>query len=155
MNYETDLSTQQALPEKNHRVSSPYENSPRTQDHQPPPQSGKKEALRLIFPKSHRLRTRGEFQRVMREGKRLVGRTLCLDCRPAKAARLGISASVKFGSAPERNRFKRQVREAFRRSYATLPSYELNVIPRQSAKGASSKDILDEFLKLLRSNAAQ
>lgn len=151
MNHETDLSTQQTSPQADYRISSAHENSLGPQNHQPPPQSRKKNARRIIFCKAMRLRMKREFQRVSKEGKRLVGHTLCLDCRPAKKARLGISASAKFGSAVERNLFKRQVREAFRQNYAHLPLFELNVIPRQCAKQASSRVIIDEFLRLLKS----
>jgi len=63
--------------------------------------------------------------------------------------KLGISASTRFGSSPQRNRFKRLVREAFRISYHRLPSLELNVIPRQCAKNAHCKDIENELTRLL------
>jgi ribonuclease P protein component len=104
----------------------------------------------LNFSKSMRLRSRREFQRVAKEGKRQVGRFLCVDCRPASKLKLGISASGRYGSSPERSRFKRLVREAFRVSYASLPPLELNVIPRQCAKTASCADIRDELLRLLK-----
>lgn len=152
MDHETNLSTQQTMPKKEVRIPSPDENGLRTQGHQPPPQSGQEKTSRLIFPKSHRLRSRSEFQKVSKRGKRFVGVYLCLDCLPAKKARLGISVSAKFGSAPERNRFKRQVREVFRRNYPLFPSYEFNVIPRQRAKRASSKDLMNELLKFLKCN---
>jgi ribonuclease P protein component len=103
----------------------------------------------LTFSKAVRLRKRGEFQRVAREGKRLVGKYLCVDYRPAGLLKLGISASARFGSSPERSRFKRLVREAFRKSYALLPPLELNVVPRQLAKNARCADIEHELIRLL------
>lgn len=96
-----------------------------------------------------RLRSRKEFQRVAREGKRLVGRFLCIDYRRSDKSKLGISASARYGSAPERNRFKRLVREAFRNNYSILPRYELNVVPRQLAKNARFADISEELTRLL------
>ncbi|HSX10197.1 MAG TPA: ribonuclease P protein component [Chlamydiales bacterium] len=104
----------------------------------------------MKFSKSVRLRSRGEFQRVVRDGKRQVGRFLCVDCRPAGKSKLGISASSRYGSAPERNRFKRLVREAFRKNYGSLPPFELNVVPRQCAKKAKCSEITDELIRLLR-----
>jgi ribonuclease P protein component len=104
----------------------------------------------LTFTKDVRLLSQREFRRVVREGNRLVGRYLCIDYRRAPKLKLGISASGKYGSSPERNRFKRLVREAFRQSYSTLPPLELNVIPRQCAKKACCGDIADELVRLLK-----
>jgi ribonuclease P protein component len=86
----------------------------------------------------------------MRKGsERRVGKLLCVDRSPAKQLRLGITASNQYGSAPERNRFKRLVREAFRTSYHHLPQkMELNVIPRSHAKTASYHEVVAELLKL-------
>lgn len=150
MNHETHISTQQTPPQENHRLPRSYENSRRAQNHQPPPQSGPQKTGCLIFSKGMRLRSRGEFQRVVKEGKRLVGKFFCVDCRPAKRLRLGISASSRYGSSPERNRFKRLVREAFRLNYDFLSSFELNVIPRQCAKKATLSEIREEMARLLK-----
>lgn len=105
------------------------------------------------FPKSARLRTGREFKEMVKKGERRVGRYLCLDYRPSKSLRLGISASTRFGSSPERNRFKRLVREAFRT--LLLPrspslSCEINVLPRQQAKGATLHQVGEELLRLLQ-----
>lgn len=148
MEYEENLSAQQDEKTKEMRVQSKNENDLRPQSHQPPPQSRQKKISRLKFCKESRLLKRRDFQRVSREGKRLVGRFLCIDWRPAKKGRLGISASGKFGSAPERNRFKRLVREAYRLS--SLPPFELNIIPRQCAKKAGLLDIQNEITTLIR-----
>lgn len=148
--HETHLPTQQTPPQKDHRVPRPHENRRWPQGHQSPPQSRSQKAGRLIFSKAMRLRLRGEFQRVVREGNRQVGRFLCIDCRPAGRPRLGISASSRYGSAPERNRFKRMVREAFRKSYASLPPFELNVVPRQCAKKAKGSEIAEELIRLIK-----
>lgn len=148
--HETHIPTQQTPPQKNNRLPRPHENSRWKKSDQPPPPSGPQETRRLIFTKAMRLRSRREFQRVSKEGKRQVGRFLCVDLRPAQKSKLGISASSRYGSAPERNRFKRLVREAFRLSYSNLPPYELNVIPRQCAKQATARDILDELIKLIK-----
>ncbi len=102
------------------------------------------------FPKEARLRSRREFQRIAKEGQRRVGRFLCVDVRFGDRLKLGISASGRYGASHERNRFKRLVREAFRKNYSLLPPrLELNVIPRQIAKKAGSADIADELMRLL------
>jgi ribonuclease P protein component len=100
--------------------------------------------------KTDRLLKRREFLKVSRQGRRSVGKILCIDYLPAPALRFGISASTRYGSSPERNRFKRLVREAFRLSKPSLPSgYEVVVVPRQHAKGAMLADIQKELIRLL------
>lgn len=105
----------------------------------------------LKFPKSLRLKARSEFRRIAREGHRRVGRFICVDVRSAPSQRLGITASGRYGSSPERNRFKRLVREAFRTSREALPARaELHVVPRQGAKGAGYAHVRDELIKLCK-----
>lgn len=163
MNHETHLSRQQTPQKKNDWIPRPDENYRRPESHQPPAQSRSEKSFCLSlktdsrFPKSLRLRTRREFQRVSKEGQRRVGKYLCVDVRlkdtkdKNDSLKLGISASGRYGSSPERNRFKRLVREAFRTGYSSLPSrLELNVIPRQCAKKASCQEIQSELLRLLK-----
>lgn len=147
--HETDIPPQQASTQEENRLPRPHENCRGTQSDQPPPQSRPKKARRLTFPKIARLRSRREFQRVVKEGERLVGQFLCIDRRLAAKLRLGVGAPRRFGSAPKRNRFKRLVREAFRQCPLPLPPFELNIFPRQSAKKASFADIAEEFNRLL------
>ena len=57
---------------------------------------------------------------------------LLVQARPDdRPARLGITVTKKFGSAPRRNRVKRLVREAFRRTTDLVPrGTDFVVIPR-------------------------
>lgn len=153
MNYEENISTKQDSTKKKIRLPRQNENHLRQKSHQQTPQSRQKKISRLRFAKTDRLLKRWEFSKVCREGKRLVGRFLCLDLRPAKKGRLGISASSKYGNAPERNRFKRLVREAYRMS--SLPCLEIHAIPRQCAKGAKFSDIHNEIAQLIKSSSAE
>lgn len=68
--------------------------------------------------KRRRLSRSGDFDRVYREGSSHATRHLVLYSFPRREAdsadlRLGVSASRKVGSAVERNRVKRALREAF------------------------------------------
>lgn len=104
------------------------------------------------FTKAARLRKRKDFQRVNRSGKRLVGRFLLVDVlqRQDENSRLGITATRRFGKAHVRVRFKRIVREAFRRSVERLPKgIDLNVRPRSMGRNASSFEVAEELVRLL------
>ncbi len=54
-----------------------------------------------------------------------------------RAARLGIIATRKIGSAVERNRAKRRIREWFRRA-SLPPGFDVVVIPQASAHAVSA-----------------
>ncbi len=151
--HETDLSSLENPPQTQIRLPRPHENGQRPQGDQPTPQIGTQGPLRLIFRKRDRLLKRYEFRRVSREGKRLVGTRICIDLSKDPRGfglRLGITASARYGSAPERNRFKRLVREAFRLSRAHLPSgLEINISPRKRALDATLAEIQSELRWLL------
>lgn len=67
------------------------------------------------YPKSHRLRSKQDFQSVYQESFRIVGNSFLLRLRPHKGCpRLGVLVSKKFGGAPHRNRVRRILRELFR-----------------------------------------
>ena len=83
-----------------------------------------------------------------------MGKYLCIDCCRGAISRLGVTVSTHYGSSPERNRFKRLVREAFRLNQAQLPQQlELNIVPRKLAKRAMLTDIQKEILSLFSKEA--
>ena len=148
MNHETHIQPKQDKKSAQVRIPSADENSRRPQGHPPTQKSRQKGTCRLK--KSDRLKKRFEFQSVMKEGDRLVGRFLCIDRKKGAPLRFGITASKRYGNSPERNRFKRLVREAFRTSRHKLPQdVELNFVPRAQAKEAKMDDIQKELLRLL------
>ena len=179
MKNETHLSTQQDTPQEDLRLSLPHEDGRGPQGHQSPPprrtqspgslssaltseglpyqaassNSMTPPCLTGRFPKLLKLRKRSEFQRVQKQGQRLVGQYICIDWKRSSLSltRLGITASKRFGAAHERNRFKRLVREAFRTLHSEFPpSIDLNVSPRQFAKNANLLEVRKEFQALVR-----
>ena len=82
------------------------------------------------FPSTMRLKHRKDFQRVYRGGA--VWKGSCFSLRVLKreeGVRLGVVVPRQFGTAVERNRSKRRIREAFRRIAAGLPAADVVVWP--------------------------
>jgi len=98
-----------------------------------PPQ---RESAVQTFPKSVRLRTSPEFDRVYRS-KHYAADGVLVMCgvrNGTNVTRLGLSVSRKVGNAVVRNRWKRQIREAFRKQRANLPlGLDLVVRPKKGA----------------------
>lgn len=94
-------------------------------------------AVGETFPKSHRLRRRGEFLGVQRSSARLVTDHFIVYARATKheQTRLGITVSRKVGRAHQRNRVKRLVREVFRRNQPKLPPGLDTVFVARPGKG--------------------
>lgn len=76
------------------------------------------------FSKSFRMRKRREFLALRKVSRRFYGSCIAIDYaqKSIQAPKVGITVSKKFGNACLRNRFKRCVREAFRKSKSDIPS---------------------------------
>lgn len=89
------------------------------------------------FPKSMRLRSRLDFDDLFKSGLVVADNVLVIHARQAKTlGKLGISISKRVGNAPLRNRWKRLIREAFRRLAARKPDVrriDLVIRPRRGA----------------------
>ena len=111
------------------------------------------------FPRTRRVRRRGEFQRVFEAGRRVHGKYLTVLMAPNEAAgtRLGIVASRKLGGSVQRNRAKRLIREVFRQSQP-LPGrqdVDVVVIPRRELFDAAYSSLETDFRATYRRCAAR
>jgi len=98
------------------------------------------------FPPTMRLKRRNDFGRVYREGEAWRGRDFSLYVLLRdEGTRLGIAISRKWGTAVERNRMKRRLREAFRQQACFLPSADIIVKPT-SVRRNHSVDALGRML---------
>jgi ribonuclease P protein component len=99
------------------------------------------------FPKRRRLLKRQEFLRVQQDGAKVHSRAflgLVLVGRPD--VRIGITTSKRLGSAVQRNRLRRLVREAFRRGFMQIPEQaEVVVIPKKCAVDMDGRDIIEDL----------
>ncbi len=111
------------------------------------------------FPSTVRLKKKAEFIRVFREGVTWKGSCFSVHVlrRDAKTAdspesgpRLGLVVSRKVGSAVERNRIKRKLREAFRKNANRLPAVDLVILPDASCATASEAEIVEGLERAIK-----
>ena len=106
----------------------------------------------LTLPKAARLSRRAEFAAVRAVGKSWHGRLMVLAALATKgseAARIGVITSRKTGSAVERSKVRRRLREIFRLHRALLPAgLWMVVVPRRAAVTATYAALSDEWCTL-------
>lgn len=91
------------------------------------------------------------FRRLYRNGNQAANRYLVLYCRPnhLKGNRVGITVGKKLGKAVTRNRVRRRLREIYRLHESQfLPGYDLVVVARSQAVGASFSQLTKAYLTL-------
>ena len=111
-------------------------------------------SARLCFPRSSRLKQKGDFLRARAQGQRLVSGCLIANIllRQADApSRLGVVTSKKVGEAVGRNRARRLMRESFRLHQHELERpIDLVLVARPSIAGKAFADVERDFLRVLR-----
>ncbi len=84
-----------------------------------------------------RLSGKKVFQRIAREGRRVSCGPLSARIISADSPRLATAVPRAYGSAVERNRFRRRVRAAFRQKMADLNDMAAVVTPRSGSHAIS------------------
>ena len=107
--------------------------------------------MRRTFRPHERLRRRREFLHAYEHGRKHHARFMTIFACPSstEAARLGVSATRKFGPAVVRNSAKRRARELFRH-HKPMPGVDLVIIPRRGFDTAPYSDIVTDFVTALR-----
>ena len=102
-------------------------------------------ALGQRFSRSLRLRRSREFRAVFDGGRSASDGRLIVYARPRDGTgppRLGLVIGRKFGNSPQRNQWKRRVREAFRTSRERLPrGHDLVVLPARRGQVPGAGEI--------------
>lgn len=112
------------------------------------------EPVRLRLGPRARIKRRGDFFQIRRDGRRLAGGCLALNWRalPAQSqSRLGVITSGKIGNAVERSRARRLLRQAFRiHQHELSRAADLVLVARPSIVGRAFCDVQQDFLAALR-----
>lgn len=110
------------------------------------------------FPKTARIRRRGEFLSFGRKAERARSENLVVLARASTGgtSRLGVTVSRKIGDASVRNRLKRRLREVFRR-HPDRPRWQRDVvvIAKEGAGGLPFEDVQRQFTSALASLPAR
>ena len=103
--------------------------------------------------KHQRIKRWSELSRLLREGRAVRTDFWTLRWSPNALGypRLGVITGKRLGSAPARKRWRRLVREAFRRNKALIPKgLDLVVVPQARPKELGYAEVESKWLKMLR-----
>jgi ribonuclease P protein component len=121
-------------------------------------------AMSEAFPKSAHLRKPAEFEHVYAQETYAADGVLVVNvaANDLGITRLGLSISRKYGPAVVRNRWKRLIREAFRKLRSDLPAgLDLVIRPKRGAEpeyaaiAASLPQLVDKSAKRIERQQAE
>jgi ribonuclease P protein component len=110
-------------------------------------------STRLRFPRGCRLVRTVDYEAVYRAGRRRASQHFVVFFSPngRGMARFGVSAKRALGTAVERNRIRRRIREILRLHRQEIASgWDIVIHPRSSVATAEFGSLATELLRLLR-----
>jgi len=113
---------------------------------------------RSCFPKTMRLRRSAEFKRVFDARQRVADDVLLVFGleNGLEHCRLGLSVSRKVGNAVVRNRWKRLIREAFRKKRACFSTpLDLVVLPQKGTSLPTARQVEESWHRLVERLSAK
>lgn len=105
----------------------------------------------------NRLRRAADIARVRSRGDKVVTPSLVLFVATGacESPRVAVPVSKRFGSAVQRNRLRRRVREALRCQLSELPGLDIVALPRQRAPEAAPNELAAAVRHGLRQSQAR
>ncbi|MEW6411141.1 MAG: ribonuclease P protein component [Candidatus Zixiibacteriota bacterium] len=101
------------------------------------------------LPRRLSLKSRADIDRLLKQGKRISGDYFSLSWEKSEEFRYGVFVSRKFGSAADRNRLKRLVREAVRLNRRALKQpVSIAILPKQKVGQADFEIINAEISQI-------
>jgi ribonuclease P protein component len=102
------------------------------------------------FPKENRIILSRDFKRVYQQGFLRQNRYFKVFILNKNKTRLGLAVGKEIGSAVERNKIKRILREGFRTHKELFKNKDIIVQPKKGITRLKSEEIFQELLKLLK-----
>ncbi len=116
----------------------------------------KDKAEKEAFLSSNKLKSKAEFESLRRNSKKTTGRhwILFYQKNSLERARLAVTVSGRFGNAVRRNRFKRWMRERFRKNKEKFCGFDLHFVAKSSKhekdKTIVAREMGEDFSRLLQ-----
>jgi len=107
------------------------------------------------YPKSLRIKKKKEWEEIIKKGERVFGQNLLLLRLKTeeKRTKFGIGIGSGLKGAVKRNRIKRVLKEVIRKNKKNFfPGEKVILIYRSKEKDIGYKEILNEFLSLVKFN---
>jgi len=155
---EKDVPAEQYFEKTNPRIPGPHGHEGRTPGSKEKKGQGKeasdsvRDPRNFSFPPAVRVRSRVDFLKIQRSGRKVRGRCFSLLAiqNDLPSSRFGITVSKKIGNAVERNRVKRKIREIQRLTrHEILPGYDIVIIARRQSLGTSFEEMFIEYFQLV------